>query len=214
MTQAEFDTKLKISLAAVAIYEEHPDTLTFKSVAKATDMEVTAIRAMFPNKQSMLRFFYSSIPKRSYSMIEAIPDYQDLRISETVSQYVYQSFDLLSEYRDFVDATFDKHVANCRKGSSLQKNTSKTFERMIERDDRIPFLNRMFLKPVVFDTMSWQYVQLLRFWLKDESEGTEKTLELVDKSTALFQELVYSGILDKGVDFGKFVFAQFKGTSK
>lgn len=214
MTQAEFDTKLMICLAAVAIYEEHPETLTFKSVAKATDMDVAAIRTLFPNKKAMLRFFYSSIPKRSYSLIEAIPDFQDLSISETVSQYVYQSFDLLNEHRDFVDATFDEHVTQCGKGASLMKNTSKTFDRMIERDGRIPFLNRMFLKSIVFDTMAWQYVHLLRYWLKDESEGTEKTLELVDKSTALFQELVYSGILDKGVDLGKFVFAQFKGSSK
>jgi AcrR family transcriptional regulator len=214
MTQAEFDTKLTISLAAVALYEEHPDKLTYKSVAKATEMEVAHIRTLFPNKQAMLRFFYSSIPKRSYSMIEAIPDYQDLTISETVSQYVYQSFDLLNEHREFVDATFAEHVTDCGSGASLLKNTSKTFDRMIERDGRIPFLNRMFLKPIVFDTMAWQYVQLLRFWMKDESEGTEKTLELVDKSTALFQEMVYSGILDKGVDLGKFVFAQFKGTSK
>ncbi len=205
MTQSEFAEKVLISKAAAALYEEQGDRFTYSAVATATGLETARIRTLFPLKHKMLRFALTSIPKRSADGIEAIPDFQDLSISETISQYVYQSFDLFNEHRQLTEDHFND-VA-----SSLQKNTAKHFDRMVERDGRIPFMNRILLKPIVFNIMAWQYVQLLRFWLKDESEGTAKTLELVDKSTALFQELAYSGILDKGVDFGKTVFSQFKG---
>lgn len=147
----------------------------------------------------------TSVPKRSYEAIEAIPDFQDLTLSETMSQFVYQSLDLFTEMGELTDSQLHDVQA------SLQKNTAKIFNRIIERDGRIPFINRFVFKPFVFDIMAWQYVQLIRFWLTDDSEGSEQTLALVDKSTALFQELAYSGVLDKGVDLGKFVFSQFKG---
>lgn len=146
-----------------------------------------------------------SIPKRSYEAIEAIPDFQDLTLSETFSQFVYQSLDMFTEIGEFNEAQLSEVQA------SIQKNTAKIFDRIIERDSRIPFINRFVFKPLVFDIMAWQYVQLLRFWLTDDSEGSEQTLALVDKSTALFQELAYSGVLDKGMDLGKFVYSQVRG---
>lgn len=146
-----------------------------------------------------------SIPKRSYEAIEAIPDFQDLTLSETISQFVYQSLDLFTEVGDLTEA----ELADVQ--SSMQKKVAAIFDRIIERDGRIPFINRFVFKPLVFDIMAWQYVQLIRFWLTDDSEGSEQTLALVDKSTALFQELAYSGVLDKGMDLGKFVYSQVRG---
>lgn len=148
-----------------------------------------------------------SIPKRSYEAIEAIPDFQDLTLNEMMSQFVYLSLDLFTEVGDLTESQLNDVQA------SLQKNTAKIFDRIIERDGRIPFINRFLFKPFVFDIMAWQYVQLIRFWLTDDSENSEKTLALVDKSTAFFQELVYSGVLDKGMDLGKFVYSQFRGSN-
>ncbi|MEN9839939.1 MAG: hypothetical protein RL177_1418 [Bacteroidota bacterium] len=146
-----------------------------------------------------------SIPKRSYEAIEAIPDFQDLTLSETISQFVYQSLDLFTELGDLTEAELNDVQ------SSMQKKVAAIFDRIIERDGRIPFINRFVFKPFVFDIMAWQYVQLIRFWLTDDSEGSEQTLALVDKSTAFFQELAYSGVLDKGMDLGKFVYSQVRG---
>jgi hypothetical protein len=146
-----------------------------------------------------------SVPKRSYEAIEAIPDFQDLTLSETMSQFVYQSLDLYTEIGDLTEAELSDVQ------ESLKKKTAAIFDRIIERDGRIPFINRFVFKPFVFDLMAWQYVQLIRFWLTDDSEGSEQTLALVDKSTAFFQELAYSGVLDKGMDLGKFVYSQLRG---
>lgn len=146
-----------------------------------------------------------SIPKRSYEAVEAIPDFQDLTLSETLSQFVYQSLDLFTELGDLTESQINDVQA------SLRKQTAKIFDRIIERDGRIPFVNRFVFKPIIFDAMAWHYVQLIRFWIADDSEGSEQTLALVDKSTAFFQELAYSGVLDKGMDLGKLLYAQVKG---
>jgi hypothetical protein len=95
-----------------------------------------------------------SIPKRSYEAIEAIPDFQDLTLSETISQFVYQSLDLFTEVGDLTEAELNDVQ------SSMQKKVAAIFDRVIERDGRIPFINRFVFKPVVFDIMAWQYVQL------------------------------------------------------
>jgi hypothetical protein len=48
---------------------------------------------------------------------------------------------------------------------------------------------------------------MIRFWLQDKSEGTEKTLALVEKSMVFIQELFYADVLSKGLDLGRYVYS-------
>jgi hypothetical protein len=57
---------------------------------------------------------------------------------------------------------------------------------------------------LVYDFYFKEYTHLLRFWLRDNSEGKEKTFALTDKLTSFVEEVLYNKLMDKGVDLAKY----------
>ena len=65
-------------------------------------------------------------------------------------------------------------------------------------------------RPVIsnrYDDAVWlQFLFILRFWIKDDSKGFEKTDAAIEKSVNLAFDLMGQGPLDAMIDFGKFLF--------
>lgn len=199
MNSLDVPLKWETSRIAADLYMSSGRSVTFAQVAEATGRQVSEIRALFPNKAAMLGYRYAGIPAVFELHMAALDEYPDFTIGEKVSQFLYSTFDYLNESRDFTDATFaDWDLAPFRNG------TARLLARMVEQDSRIPFVNRFFLRDLTYEAAAWQVVCAVRHWLKDTSEGTSDTLAWIEKSTAFAQEMVYSGILDKGLDLGRY----------
>lgn len=68
-----------------------------------------------------------------------------------------------------------------------------------------PYLDRLY--PSLF----WLHLFfVLQFWIKDDSKEFEKTDMAIEKSVNLAFEVIGHGVLDHTLDFGKFLFQQFK----
>lgn len=205
MNDSKFDSRLHISRVAADLWPIHRDGPTFAQVAQAAGMDVSAIKALFPSRKAMLSFRYASIPDRFLRDMASVPDYPDFTIAEKTSQFLFTAFDHLNETREFTEATFCQWDL-----TDFRKATAALFERMVEQDSRIPFVNRFFLRDLAYEAAAWQVVAAVRYWLRDGSDGTADTLALVDKATAFGQELLYSGILDKGLDLGRYAVARIR----
>ena len=133
-----------------------------------------------------------------------IPEYEALNFGEKASNYIYTTFDVLSAHRDFTEETFSAMVLN-RRDTYWHTESVALFRSFIQDDSRIPGANTMIIPDFVYPVLVREYFQLIRFWLQDDSPGTERTLALVDKLTVFANELVYSGIIDKGFDLVKYL---------
>lgn len=208
MSATDTDLRWEVSRIAADLYMGHDRTLTFAQVAEAAGREAADIRALFPNKKAMLGYRYAGIPDKFARDMAAIPEYTDFSIAEKASQFLFSTFDYLNETRDFTDATFSEWDL-----TAFRSKTASLYARMVEQDSRIPFVNRFFLRDLTYEAAAWQTVWAIRFWLKDGSEGTADTLAWVEKTTAFGQEVLYSGILDKGLDLGRYAAAMLKRES-
>lgn len=208
-----FETKFKISEAAVTQYEEHGKDFTLKQVARQADLTVSDIFEYFPNKNAILLFYYESLIVRYRLMLQEIEDFEDYLLAEKLSNFVYTSFDLLKEHESFVQNTFQSLILCSYSTTEFEKRIKHLLSDFFTTDPRISASSGMLMNDYFYRVLYQKYTALIRFWLKDDSEGNEVSMELTDKYTVFLQELMYSAAIDKGFDLAKFLYTNVIGKS-
>ncbi|MDZ7772254.1 MAG: TetR family transcriptional regulator [Balneolaceae bacterium] len=200
-----FQARYDIMEAAIPAYLEKGMDFTLKEVAREAGITVGEIFEYFPDKKSILEFYYTSLAVRYRLMLEEIDDFEEYSLGEKLSNLAYTTFDMMAEQEAFVQATFTELVLCARGRTDFGKEIRGLLRRMFENDDYIPYLNTMVLGGRFYGLLYRKYLALIRFWLGDESEGRQQTMELTDKTTALAEELMYSGAADRGVDLLRYL---------
>ncbi|NGP77296.1 TetR/AcrR family transcriptional regulator [Balneolaceae bacterium YR4-1] len=202
--------KLEITGVAVDLYVEQDGEFTLKQISKEIDMSVGEIFDYFPNKESILDFFYTSLLIRYRLMLDEIDDFNSYSLSEKLSNFVYASFDLMAEKQVFVEQTFKSRV-RCGYGrKEFTKKVEKMLASFFYEDTRISTASSMLLNDLFFQLLTKKYLYLVSYWINDDSEGKERSMELTDKVTAFIQEVMYNSIADKGFDLMKFLLSNTK----
>lgn len=202
-----FEKKFEIADAATELYMEGDGHFLIKDVAKKVDLDPAEVFNYFPNKDAILQFYYASLVIRYEMMIDEIDDFESYTIGEKLSNFAFTSFDMLAEKQAFVSQTFVQLVLRSCGKTDFEKEVERITKKFLENDSQLSIASTVVLNDFFYSFLRYQYLELVRFWLNDDSEDKELTMELTDKLTTFLQELLYNAILDKGFDLGKFLMA-------
>lgn len=202
-----FQIKFTIAEAAVQQYEERGSNFTLKQVAEAADITVSDIFEHFPNKKAILLFYYEAMIVRYRLMLEDIDGFGDYLLAEKLSNFAYTSFDMFGEHEDFVRQTFKPLIICSFSKTEFEKGVEELLSEFFNSDPRISMGSSFLMNDYLYRLLRKKYLMLVRFWLQDESEDKELSMELTDKYTAFIQEIMYSAAVDRGVDLVKFFFS-------
>ena len=205
MTAEQINSKIDITWKAVELYESK-GKVSIPDLVDATGMTATEIYSVFPTKKAILSFYYPALVYQYWVMIEEIEDFEDYSISEKFSNFIYTLFDMMSENSIFIDDTFNKYVFHQGSRSEFHNEVKALFKEFLTTDGEIAVSAGFFMKDYFYSLLASQYLFLVNFWRKDESENKERTLALSDKLTSLFEEAVYNKALDKTFDLAKYIF--------
>lgn len=200
-----FEMKFKIAEAATDLYTEGDGKFLIKDVAEKVDLDPGEVFNYFPNKKAILRFFYVSLILRYEMMIDEIDDFDSYTISEKFSNLAFSTFDMLNEKREFVEETFEKLILQSYVKTDFEIEIEQLLKQFLENDSRLSASSTIVLNSYFYIFLRRQYLELIRFWLHDDSQDHELSMELTDKLTNFLQELMYNAILDKGFDLFKFL---------
>ncbi|MDZ7715987.1 MAG: hypothetical protein U5J95_07200 [Balneolaceae bacterium] len=201
----KLQTKLDITEIACHLYVKNNGSFTFKDIAKELELDPAEIFDYFPNKKAVLQFYYASLVIRYRFMIEEIDDFETYSLSEKLSNFTYASFDMMKEQQEFVEATFKSEVVHNFSTTGYEKYIEQMLRHFFRNDTRISASSSLVMRPLFFQLLRKKYLYLINFWLDDDSEGKELTMELTDKLTAMIQEIMYSPVVDKGFELIKFL---------
>ncbi|MEX0773397.1 MAG: TetR/AcrR family transcriptional regulator [Balneolales bacterium] len=204
-TKEELQKRARIVNAALDLYVNESDKFTLKNIAKKARVKEAEIYSYFPNKTAILKDFYSGIVPQYKEMIREIEGFDQYDLSEKLSNFVYSSLDMMQERRDFVEKTFDDLIVGSYQKPEFQYQVERLVEDFVKEDPRIAGSNQYLLNSFSYNFLSKEYLKLVRFWIGDESAGSEKTMALTDKLTAFLNEILYTSVLDKGFDLGHFL---------
>lgn len=205
-----FEIKFRIADAATDLYVAGDGSFTIKDVAGAVEIDPAEVFNYFPNKRAILQFYYAGLIVQYEMMVDEIDDFDSYTLSEKFSNFAYASFDMLGEKQQFVYDTFSDLILHGYNKTDFEKEIERLIGDFLEDDPRIGMGSALVLNSYFYTFLRRQYLELVRFWVNDDSDGKELTMELVDKLTNFLQELMYNAIVDKGFDLGKFLVANRK----
>jgi AcrR family transcriptional regulator len=192
----EIAIKQKLVTAAITIYIEDKTNLSVTAVAKKTRIKKADIFKLFPSTRAILNYFYSLCILRYREMIKDLDDFDGWEPEERLANFAYAMFDLLGEEREFIDLHFRSDVFPYS-DTRFHRDSQKLFEDLI---------GNVCCKEWVGTFLAKEYMHVVYFWLNDDSDDSERSIALVDKTTAFIGEGLRSEkLVLKGADLVKYL---------
>ena len=199
------DIKLNIFETALEIYSENPTRFSVRTVAKELNLKREEVYTHFPSKNAILRYFYQLCFEEYIKQTDEIDDYSRYSLEEKLSHLVYCHIEQFQKEKEFVESSFDEIIYKANANNVFQKSLEEHLEKILndsEGDASIlpsKYIS-MFLVKELF--------HIFKFWIKDDSDKSEQTIELVDKIIAFIGEILSNQIISKGIDLGRTVWDQ------
>jgi hypothetical protein len=200
------ETKIKIRIAEAATerYIKNP-RFTIQSLAEMLEMKPSEIFDLFPNRSSILLFYYESHMIKYEEEISKIDDYQSFSLHEKLSTLALSLLDQFMEHREFVDLTYGPMICRPATNTAFEQHFKRAVQSVNQNDNRVSSSAGMVTGNWFPSVVFLEFHGLIHFWLQDESNNYENSMALVDKWAALTEELFYTKIVDKGFDLAKFL---------
>ena len=196
--------KIKISEAATGRYLSNP-RFTIQSLAESLDMSAKDIFDLFPNRRSILDFFYESRIILYKDSVESLEDYSEFTLSERLNHLFLTLLDSFEEHREFVLNTYKEKVVWDNRRNAFRKLFKNELKVIFSNDPKITRSSYIFQNELLWKSILLQFHGLIAFWANDSSRMRENSMALADKWSSLIEEIFYTRIIDKGFDLGKYL---------
>ncbi len=204
-------TKEKILQVAVdLIIEKGFKNASMREMAKNADVSNPTIYNYFPTKEKIIYEYFKQKHELTANTLKKISDFETYSLREQLQTLIETELEFYLEDREFL-----LQVSNMALSSSNLKlqslyDTKELFiemvENMLEIAIEVGEIEDQAFKeylPLLF----WDYyISVIAYWIKDESEGFEKTTQFIDHSMSVIESLLASNILSKVSDLGMFLF--------
>ena len=199
------DIKLKILEEAIEIYSENQMQFSVRNVAKELKISKEQVYVHFPSKNAILRYFYQLCFEEYLKQTNAIKDYSNFTLEEKLGHLVYTHIELFQKDKEFVESTFNEVIYKANSKNVFQKSLEEQIEKILnESEGDASILPGKYLSAF----MVKELFHIFKFWIKDDSEQSEQTIELVDKIIAFLGEILSNQIVTKGIDLGRTILDQ------
>ena len=194
------DIKLKIFEKAFDLYSENPTHYSVRNIAKELKLKREEVYTHYPSKNAILRYFYQLCFEEYIKQTAEIEDYSKYSLEEKLGHLVYTHIELFQKEKEFVESSFNEIIYKGNANNIFRKSLEEQIEKILndsEGDASIlpsRYLS-MFLVKELF--------HIFKFWIKDDSDKSEQTIELVDKIIAFIGEILSNQIITKGIDLGR-----------
>ena len=147
-----------------------------------------------------------------WAMIDEIDDFHRLVISEKLGNFIYTMLEMFTDHKLFVKDTFTHLVARKGVKSDFADEVSAVYKDFLTRDGNLSITAGLVTRPLFYRWMTTQFIALIEFWIRDTSASKERTIGLVDKACSLFEDVLYSELIDKGLDLSKYLYSTLNTT--
>ena len=167
--------------------------------------------------------FFSSIPSikkgiwkafftNTTTLISKNKEYKEFTNRDKLLTFFYTFFEMLTLNRSYVLFTLTQsgnQLKNLEQLKGLREHFKEFAKDLIKDGNERKTSKITQHNPSIFSEGAWlQLLFLLRFWMKDESKGFEKTDLAIEKSVNTVFDLFDNTPLENIVDFGKFLYKE------
>ena len=203
-TPSEFEQKLLIATAAVQAWEVRGHQPGLFEIAAMAGIPASEIYAHFPNVPAIFHFWYESLPQRYQLMIAELDAYNELTLSEKLTNMMLTITDMMEEQMPFVQATFSSMVFKNQNWHPFCKENELLLKEIITSHQGLSRTAQIVLWDDVYAFLSKEFLHVIKFWMRDTSPDRQKTMALLDTFNGLVSELMTNRLIDRGTDLARF----------
>jgi len=184
--------------------------VTMAKLAKEVGMSPSTIYNYFPSKEKLLFAFFELRLEQAAEDLAQTEQLEEYRLQEALQLYLDLILERFEAQRSFVKAAAE--MIQSAPFSSLGElhqlrqqflvPVEQLFSLAIDRGEIVQPPMRRMIEGLFADLTHG----LLFYWLRDESENSEQTAQLIDMSLGLGVSFLESGLLNKGMDLVYFLF--------
>ncbi len=200
------ETRLKIKISEAATNRYLSNTrFTIQSLADSLDMSAKDIFDLFPNRRSILDYFYESRMILYKDSLSTLEDYHEFSLSEKLNHLFLTLLDSFEEHREFTLVTYKEMVALDRRRNAFRRLFKEELKKIFNDDPQITRSSCIIQNELLWKSILLQFHGLIAFWANDSSRMRENSMALADKWSSFIEEIFYTKIIDKGFDLGKYL---------
>ncbi|MGE0589639.1 MAG: TetR family transcriptional regulator C-terminal domain-containing protein [Cyclobacteriaceae bacterium] len=206
------DKILRGYIAYVLDKEKEPKSV-FK-LCQYLGMDEAEFYKSFSSLKGLKKEIWTGFFHKTIERLNADSNFQSFSVREKLLAFYFTFVEELMVHRDFITMELKDWKIPSVPPKSMNRFRTQ-FETWIKdllaqgkENDEIskrPYLDRG------YPSLLWLHLFfVLQFWVKDDSREFERTDMAIEKSVNLAFEVIGHGVLDQALDFGKFMFQQFK----
>ncbi len=211
-------SKKKQNLDILTFYMEHllEHGETPKSIykfCKLYNLTEAEFYEQFGSFEALEQHIWVSFHDHTISLLEK-QGREEMTAKEQLLTYYFTLFEMLTANRSYCLMVLDfnqKLPKNLYQLNGLRKKM-KSFSKTLIKEGNDEKSTKFIKHPEsIFSEAIWvQFLFLLRFWIKDNSKGFEKTDIAIEKSVQTAFEVFETKPLESLIDFGKFLWNEYK----
>ena len=185
--------------------EEGLKEVTLRRIALRAGLSEPVIYNYFPSKDHLLAAYFIDTFKKALVRAEAQTDFAELGFSEQIHLLMDALLAEYEKHRDFVSEAFQNLFLSGLSGSLAYLAEEKNlFVEMTKHWlDGAVEAKEFPLPPssTVIVELIWDFhLGLIFYWLKDTSDGSMRTLQLLDRSLGILGDLLKSNMFGRMTD--------------
>ena len=190
--------------------EEGLKAATMSRIAQRAGLSEPVIYKYYPTKDHLLVEYFAESLKQAIQKIEALPDFATMTFSEQVQMLFDAQMAEFEKNKKFVDQAFRQLFLTTMSGSltylAQQRQIYLDYiNRLLEAAIEVEEFPAPPGKQIVCELLWDFHLGMTYYWLNDDSPGSNRTLQMLDKSLALLNDLLRSNIFSRVVDLFYFL---------
>lgn len=207
------DKKMLFTAYMTAVLETEKYPRSVYGFCKDNKISEAEFYKHFGSLESLRKKIWESFLEQTLELIQKDKQYQGYGNREKMLSFFYTFFELLTLNRSYVLFALESNggtpLKQMEQLSGLRKGVRAYAQELIRaaNEDKTTRLTRQ--SPELFSEGAWvQLLFLIRFWMRDDSSGFEKTDLAIEKSVNTIFDIFDNTPLESVLDFGKFLFKE------
>jgi len=199
ITAAYIDYILTKGRKPVSVYE-------FVSKLKIEEQE---FYNLFNSFEGLEKNIWAGFVQTTLDTLSASEEYNSYPVKEKLLTFYYTLVEVLKKNRSYILVSSEHGVEMLR--NNILSKTREVFmeyvtQLMAEGAESGEVVKRPYITDKYPEGLWLQLLFVLRFWIKDDSRGFEKTDAAIEKALKLSFDLIGPGAVDSLVDMAKFLY--------
>ncbi|MFS4417659.1 TetR family transcriptional regulator C-terminal domain-containing protein [Maribacter sp. 2307ULW6-5] len=204
------DHIMELYMDYVLEHEKFPKSVY--KFCKANKLAESDFYLFFGSMDALKKGIWEALFNKSLSLMQNNKEYAGFSNKDKMLTFFYTFFEMLTLNRSYVLFALDEEgnmLKNVEQLKGLRKKVKHFAKELIldgnaEKSAKITQHN-----PRIFSEGAWlQTLFIMRFWMKDDSKGFEKTDMAIEKSVNTIFDVFDNTPLENILDFGKFLYKE------